>query len=179
MNNKKFVFIDLDGTLIETVSGQPLPKGIWDMRLKLDVFYKLKKLRPTALFIVSNQGGIEKGFVNPQFFMRKIAYVKACLNEYLGPDCVVEGLFCTSNNPSNPSRKPNTGMLEELSGEWARLRGECPKKKEIVMIGDASGREGDFSDSDLRTAENFGCDYCDVRDFLRAQVREGEIVLRP
>lgn len=178
MNNKKFVFIDLDGTLIETASGQPLPKGVWDMRLKLDVFQKLKKLRPTALFIVTNQGGIEKGLVNLRFFQRKAAYVLAALQEYLGVECMVDGRVCASNNPNNPDRKPNTGMLEGLCGEWARLRGEAPKKEEIVMIGDASGREGDFSDSDLRTAERFGCDYCDVRDFLRAQVRDGEIQLR-
>lgn len=34
------------------------------------------------------------------------------------------------------------------------------------MIGDASGKPGDFSDSDKKCAENFGIDYIDVRDFL-------------
>ena len=32
------------------------------------------------------------------------------------------------------------------------------------MIGDASGKSGDFSDSDKKCAENFGID---VRDFLK------------
>lgn len=32
------------------------------------------------------------------------------------------------------------------------------------MIGDASGKPGDFSDK--KCAENFGIDYIDVRDFL-------------
>ena len=36
----------------------------------------------------------------------------------------------------------------------------------MVMIGDASGKEGNFSDSDKKTAENFGIDYIDIDDFL-------------
>ena len=38
----------------------------------------------------------------------------------------------------------------------------------MVMIGDASGREGEFSDSDKKTAESFGIDYIDVNDFVNA-----------
>ena len=34
------------------------------------------------------------------------------------------------------------------------------------MIGDASGKEGQFFDSDKKTAENFGCEYMDVDDFV-------------
>ena len=40
------------------------------------------------------------------------------------------------------------------------------QKSQILMIGDASGKPGDFSDSDKKCAENFGIDYIDVRDFL-------------
>lgn len=36
-----------------------------------------------------------------------------------------------------------------------------------LMIGDASGKEGQFSDSDKKTAENFGIDYMDVNDFVK------------
>ena len=38
------------------------------------------------------------------------------------------------------------------------------------MIGDASGKEGQFSDSDKKTAENFGIDYMDVEDFVNANL---------
>ena len=34
------------------------------------------------------------------------------------------------------------------------------------MIGDDSGKPGDFSDSDKKCAENFGIDYIDVEDFI-------------
>ena len=36
----------------------------------------------------------------------------------------------------------------------------------ILMIGDASGKEGQLSDSDKKTAGNFGCEYMDVDDFV-------------
>lgn len=39
-------------------------------------------------------------------------------------------------------------------------------KSVSLMIGDASGKEGQFSDSDKKTAENFGIDYVDVDDFV-------------
>lgn len=37
------------------------------------------------------------------------------------------------------------------------------------MIGDASGKDGQWSDADKKTAENFGIDYMDVTDFVSAQ----------
>lgn len=30
----KVIFADLDGTLIETLSGETFPKGIWDMKIR-------------------------------------------------------------------------------------------------------------------------------------------------
>lgn len=58
-------------------------------------------------------------------------------------------------------RKPNTGMLEQLYYQY-----KVESKDECIMIGDASGKSGDFSDSDRRCASRFFIDYIDVRDFL-------------
>ena len=41
-----------------------------------------------------------------------------------------------------------------------------------LMIGDASGKHGQFSDSDKKCAENFGIDYMDVEDFLQTIFKE-------
>lgn len=41
------------------------------------------------------------------------------------------------------------------------------KKSEMFMLGDASGKPGQFSDSDKKTAENFDIDYLDVEDFCK------------
>ena len=60
LKNKTVIFCDLDGTFIETISGETFPKGIWDMRIKFDVLDAIKKLNPEYILIVSNHGGIEK-----------------------------------------------------------------------------------------------------------------------
>lgn len=71
MKKCKLLITDLDGTLIETVSGNTFPKGIWDMKIKLDVFEAIKNYAPDDILIISNQGGIEKGFVDREMFEYK------------------------------------------------------------------------------------------------------------
>lgn len=63
MKKYKVLFCDMDGTLIETASGETFPKGIWDMKFKFDVLDAIKNLNPKEIFIVTNQGGIEKGLL--------------------------------------------------------------------------------------------------------------------
>lgn len=46
MKKCKLLITDLDGTLIESVSGNTFPKGIWDMKIKLDVFEAIKNYAP-------------------------------------------------------------------------------------------------------------------------------------
>ena len=75
LNSKKIVFIDLDGTLIKTKSGSKFPKGVWDMDLNLKVFEQLKKMQPSAIFIVSNQGGIQLNLIPKQLFVNKFMYI--------------------------------------------------------------------------------------------------------
>lgn len=111
----KVLFCDLDSTLIDTISGETFPKGIWDMKLNFDVLDAIKKLNPEYVFIVSNQGGIEKGFVNESSFRRKINYIISSLKEYLGENSFIASRFCTSNDKNHRLRKPHTAMLEDLS----------------------------------------------------------------
>ena len=56
-------------------------------------------------------------------------------------------------------------MLENLVESYVGDDFEYIKPKSL-MIGDASGKEGQFSDSDKKTAKNFGIDYMDVNDFV-------------
>lgn len=160
MKKYKVLFCDLDGTLIETVSGETFPKGIWDMKLKFDVLNAIKKLSPEYVFIVTNQGGIEKGFVNEYLFNGKISYVCDCICDYCNIT-EISYIYESSNNINNIRRKPNSGMLEECLELCSNIN-----KKDMFMIGDASGLEGQFSDSDKKTAENFGIDYLDVNEFV-------------
>ena len=163
LKNKNIIFCDLDGTLIETISGETFPKGVWDMRIKFDVLDAIKKLNPEYIFIMSNQGGIESGFVDEYDFKNKIGYIACAIREYC--DCKCYYMYCETNDKSDPYRKPNTGMLEILVDSYVEDDFDFNEQKSL-MIGDASGKEGQFSDSDKKTAENFGIDYMDVNDFV-------------
>ena len=163
MKHYKILFADLDGTLIETISGETFPKGIWDMRLKFDVIDAIKKLNPKYILIVSNQGGIESGFVDRYDFKSKSEYITRAIKEYCECDCY--GMYCETNDKSDPYRKPNALMLEDLLETYVGDDFDYIKQKSL-MIGDASGKEGQFSDCDKKTAENFGIDYMDVNDFV-------------
>lgn len=165
-NIKEILFADLDGTLIETVSGDQFPRGIWDMKLRLDVLYKIRQVFPKlrCLFIVTNQGGIENGFIDRDDFAAKFSYVRAAAKEFLGVR--VGGNWCESCDDTCWKRKPNVGMLSLGMISVNKLFGKEFDRNQVAMIGDASGKPYQFSDSDKRTAENFGIDYIDVDDLL-------------
>lgn len=168
---KKVLFADLDGTLIDTISGSIFPKGVWDMRFKWDVINAIKKYGFEILIIVSNQGGIEKGFVDERHFCKgKMNYIQFALREYLG--IPVEYSYCKSNDKQNEFRKPNTGMLENACYKYLSRHNITASKEDMLMIGDASGKEEQFSDSDKKTAENFGIDYFDIEDFKKYEEQE-------
>lgn len=167
MKKYKILFADLDGTLIKTKSNETFPKGIWDMEFRFDVLDAIKKMQPWAVLIATNQGGIESGFVGIKDFERKMEYIKCALRQYAG--VFTEYIYCTCNDVDYYYRKPNTGMLDNLfldiQTNWFRHDGIT--KEDCIMIGDASGKEGQFSDMDKKTAEKFGIDYFDVDDFVR------------
>jgi len=167
MKKYKIIFADLDGTLIDTISEAIFPKGIWDMKIRYDVLEKIKEFNPDYVLIVTNQGGIEMGFVNEPRFKSKLDYVGNSIMEYCGCKCY--GEYCTTNLKEDKYRKPNVGMLEHLCIDFVGDDLDYIKSVSL-MIGDASGKDGQFSDSDKRTAENFGIDYMDVEDFLNYEL---------
>lgn len=166
MKKYRVLFIDLDDTLIKTRTGKTFAQGIWDMELKLNVFDKIKEMEPEYVFIVSNQGGIGT-FVTEEDFNRKIDYVESALKSYIKHPKLkmVESMYCPSNDKNDPYRKPNAGMINFFI-ESAKLYNNKCTKKDMLMVGDASGKEGNFSNSDLKTALNAGIDYLDINDFL-------------
>lgn len=70
---KKVLFIDLDSTLIKTISGKTFPEDCSDFRINLKALNKIKeKLSHLEyLFIVSNQSGISKGYIKLEEFEAK------------------------------------------------------------------------------------------------------------
>ncbi len=166
--NKKVLFIDLDSTLIKTISDKTFPEDISDFRVQIPVLDKIIEKMPNLMmfFIVSNQGGL-KTVIDKRLFDAKIWAVESicngCLITRLNGFLYSDSLYCCSMDKDNPYRKPNIGMLEQLYNQY-----KVESKDECIMIGDASGKPGDFSDSDKKCAENFDIDYIDVRDFLES-----------
>ena len=106
MKKYDVIFSDLDGTLIKTISGETFPKGIWDMQIRFEVLDKIKEIKPKYLLIVSNQGGIESGFVDAKKFETKLFYIIEAIGDYC--DCECYAMYCDTNNELDPYRKPNT-----------------------------------------------------------------------
>lgn len=166
MNKYKLLFIDLDGTIINTRSGETFPKGIWDMEINLNVLEAIKNLKPDMVVIVTNQGGIELGYVNKRNFEFKMEYIRRSIMEYTGVE--TEYSYCPSNDVNNYYRKPNIGMLDSAVNKYVKS-GKLPDTldyKNILMVGDMSGLPNQVSDSDRKTADNFGCQYLDVSQFI-------------
>ena len=121
-----------------------------------------------CFFIVSNQGGL-KTITDKRLFNSKISAIESICASYLRSKLnnllYADNLYCCSTDKNNTYRKPNTGMLEQL---YYNYKYNIDSKDDCIMIGDASGKPGDFSDSDKRCASRFFIDYIDVRDFLES-----------
>ena len=172
MKKYDIIFSDLDGTIIKTISGQMFPLGVWDMLIRFEVINKIKEIKPKCLLIVSNQDGIEKGFVDKRNFEFKMEYLRRSIKEYTGIE--VEYSYCPKDAPTCKYRKPNIGMLDPLIYKMIN-RGIIENKIEkdkMLMIGDESGKEGQFSDKNKKTAENYCIAYMDVEEFVNTNWQE-------
>lgn len=169
---KEVLFIDLDGTLIKTISEGTFPDDISDFRIQLPVLSKIAKAFPKLeyMFIVTNQGGAGIHFdaAEMEAKIQSISvFCKRYLMHHMPTFITANHQVCFALDKSNPLRKPNTGMLENCVPIHS-----VEDKSKMIMIGDASGKEGDHSDSDKKCAENFGIDYLDVRDFLNLRINQ-------
>jgi len=164
----KAVFADLDGTLIRTKSGKTFPKDKDDWVLDLTVLdavynYMFKNLTGT-LCIVTNQGGVEAGFITRDDVTIKLANIREAIFKYFmdkyNYNVKIDSAASYTNDPTDFMRKPNPGLGYHLAINNNLILTQS------VMIGDASGREGDHSDSDEGFASNCVMNYFDVETFV-------------
>lgn len=140
-NNYAKVFIfDLDDTLISTTSGKKFPINSNDWNFLPEVIPKLKKISNSAEFdvvIISNQAGHKR---NPNLIESKLHNVTTALKN----EKIEFRLFAALARDRN--RKPSTGIIEDFI--------DSKNIEKFYIVGDAAGRERDFSDSDIKFAHN-------------------------
>jgi bifunctional polynucleotide phosphatase/kinase len=143
LKNRKIAGFDLDSTLITTKSGKKFPKNSEDWRWLYDgVKDKLHELSDNDydIIIVTNQGGIKSSEVKLKEFKTKIEDIESDLNDTY--DDVSFEIYCAIHKDVH--RKPYPTFLEGFSID----------KKNSFYCGDAAGRTGDHSDSDIKFAHN-------------------------
>lgn len=171
--SKKVVLMDLDGTLIDTATGATFPKTVADFKIKHDIIEALQKLVRKGMVrhiaIVTNQGGVEAGHYTEAQIIVKVRAVADVIEAAMQIDdkmVDVRYAICTTNDKADENRKPNIGMFVRTMSSLAEDNFKYDNS-ECVMVGDASGKPGQFSNSDLKFAENAGIDYIDVNDFAK------------
>jgi len=127
----KAVFVDLDHTLITTKSGRKFPIHSEDWKFIGDTLKTIKHFytKGYRIIIVTNQGGIEEGYITEKIVVAKLNAVCQSLEKHLKlrKNCV-SYFYCKHMESYN--RKPNPGMGYEAALEYELELDEC------IMIGD-------------------------------------------
>lgn len=111
---KKGLFLDLDHNIIRPKSGETFPKDIYDWKLIPNMVPMIFKYQEQGYIpiIVSNQGGIEDGYITEDGVNQKMRNIIDILSEVY--DVEIETYyFSTTNEKTDQMRKPNPGMAYE------------------------------------------------------------------
>lgn len=132
----KALFMDLDGTIIETSSGAKWPKDFEDWKLRKGIIEKIREyiVNGYSLVIVSNQGGIQKGFVKKEEFIKKIGAVRnELIRRMQWPGAPIYTCYSETMDKKDFYRKPNPGWAYKWATQLKLNLKNC------IMVGDASG----------------------------------------
>lgn len=146
----KAILVDLDHTLIRPLGERtfPVDKDDWEFIDKnIDYIKNLCDLDSYSVHIVSNQGGIQSGYVTEEEINQKLSSIIFKLKERGIP--ILSGLYCPFLEDFD--RKPSPGLAYTLAVQYQLHLKEC------IMVGDM--------ESDRDFAENAGIGkYVDVKD---------------
>lgn len=152
---EKALFLDLDGTLIRTRSGNKYPENIDDWEfMSRKVLIAIKKYSEAGfhICIVANDGGIELGHYTKEQIETKLDCIGKELEQYIGQ--TVNYAFC--GNMESYMRKPNPGMAYRFALELEL------SLRDSVMVGN--------TETDAKFAKNaYIGTYLDVEDFMKEQ----------
>lgn len=164
-NIKNVYLFDLDYTLIKTKSGKkfPIDKNDWVI-LNKNIKTKLDGISNSLIGIISNQKGL-KSVEQKKDWKYKL--------DQICQELRIDFVFASVSD--DRYRKPLPGSYEYIREyyklvDWDKLN----TNKKIYYIGDAFGREKDFSDTDVKYALNNGFKFKTPEIFFNFNKDEGK-----
>jgi D-glycero-D-manno-heptose 1,7-bisphosphate phosphatase len=164
------LMVDIDGTLTETLSGEPFKKHPRDCKIIQGADKAIAHYKKAGwnIFGISNQGGVEAGFKTIESAAEEMNYTLYLFPElsaiYFCPDMKGERLIsiwketsiATDVSKFTPEliglyRKPNAGMLNYIMNTMEE-EGEGEELQRIWYVGDRP--------EDSKAAINAGVNFC-------------------
>jgi hypothetical protein len=176
---KKIIFCDLFDILIESESAVReqqngyltgsnnykrtgiAPRGLYDIRLKTEVWSKLAAFGADYIFCITNQP--EKSREDMKTWKVMTDYVMYSLADYLNlphSNCVCITKIGFSRDSTDT--KPGTGLMKRA---LSTIKGYKYSRKDLIVVGINSGYQNQ-SNVDRMMAKRAGVDYLDVNDLL-------------
>jgi HAD superfamily hydrolase (TIGR01662 family) len=144
---KTALLLDLDGTIIETASGKVFSETNDDWRFIRPTLEAIKKSKYKDIFIITNQQGIEKGYITEDDFKAKARDILKALKE--------EGIEITALRYASSSKnaKPKPNMAYALAKNYHIDLAQS------LYVGDRN--------TDKKFADNVGMKFMFVKDFIK------------
>lgn len=150
---EKALFLDLDGTLIKTKSGEKYPKNIddWDIVTGMLPRIKIYKEAGYHICLVSNQGGVQMGYFTETALNDMHNNIAKEIEQYIGRG--INYAWCGKADKDHYYRKPNPGMAYQMALSIGL------SLRDSYMVGDSKSDEQFAKNAYIGT-------YLDVKDFL-------------
>jgi len=161
---KKIVIFDLDGTIIKTKSGKVFPTNKNDWIFNYDnVISVINNLENTIIGIISNQKGL-KSDTQIKDWQDKINNICKSINFH----------FVFASFKDDRYRKPMISSWDFIKEKFKNLN---ISNSNITYVGDAAGREGDHSDTDLKFALNCNFKFNTPEKFFCSKISKQAITI--
>ncbi len=154
-DNLPIAGFDLDGTIIFTKSGKKYPIDENDWKPNNEMIEKMNTIKNYNIVIFTNQKNLTEKLGISKFKI-KIENILKLFNKDLNISIII-------SLEDDYYRKPLTGMFEFINEKYKI------NKDKSYFVGDAAGREGDHSNSDLYFAINNDIKFYTPEDYVKGK----------
>lgn len=165
---RRIIVCDFLDNIVENWSSAAgvAPRGIYDLKPKFDLWYKLKHINPEYVIVCTNQ---DLSARNEEDYSSTINYYMRSLSQFIDIPrecCIFSGKVSFDKN--DYFVKPNPGLLIRAL-ESIGLQDIQKIKNDILIVGYNSGLPGS-SNIDAEMARNLNIEYIDIPQLLNKYV---------